>query len=397
MRTIAELKDGIFWVGAVDYNVRDFHGYETPHGTSYNSYLIVDEKIALVDTVKKGFGPDLLAHISQITAPEKIDHLIVNHVEPDHAGSTADLLSAAPKARITCSAKGAEGLAKYYGIKDREISVVKTGDTLKLGRKTLQFVAAPMVHWPDSMFTYAVEDRVLLPNDAFGQHLADPLRFADEIGEEYCMEEAAKYYANILMPLGSVIARKIEEVVKLGIAPQIIGPSHGAIWRKDTARIIKAYQQWAVFESKPKVVIVYDTMWESTEKLARRLTETISASGVEVKLYRVHRSDGSQIIRDILDARVVLVGSPTFNADMFWTLGGFLTYLRGLKPKNKKVGIFGSYGWSEAASKAIRKEIETMGLEVLEPPFEVQYAPTPEEFDRLDAFAASVVAAAKAA
>lgn len=391
-----ELKNKIYWVGAVDYNVRDFHGYVTPNGTSYNSYLIVDEKIALVDTVKKEFAVCLLDHVSEIVDPAKIDYLIINHVEMDHSGATIDILKAAKNAKIFCSAKGKEGLLKHFQIKDREFNIVKTGDTLSLGKRTLRFISAPMIHWPDSMFTYVVEDKVLLPNDAFGQHLASPKRFADEVGEDRCMEENAKYYANILMPLGAVIAKKLDEIKSLGIPIDIIGPSHGAIWRKNIVRVINSYMDWTVFKAKEKVAIVYDTMWESTDKIARRLTELISSAGVEVKLYNIRKSDGSLIVRDILDARVFLVGSPTLNADMFWTVGGFLTYLRGLKPKNKKVGIFGSYGWAEASSKAIRKEVEAMGLEIIEPPFEVNFVPSQEELSRLEEYAKVIVAAAVA-
>ncbi len=391
-----ELKNKIYWVGAVDYNVRDFHGYVTPQGTSYNAYLIVDEKIALVDTVKKGFSEDLLNHIAQIVDPAKIDYLVVNHVEMDHSGSVSEVLKVAKNAKIYCSAKGKEGLLKHYQIGDREFNVVKTGDTLSLGKRTLKFIGAAMIHWPDSMFTYVVEDKVLLPNDAFGQHLAHTKRFADEIGEDLCMEENAKYYANILMPLGGPIAKKIEELCAMGVGIDIIGPSHGAIWRKNISRVINAYMDWTAFKSIPKVVIVYDTMWESTEKLARRLAEYIVAEGVEVKIYNIRKSDGSQIVRDILDARVFLVGSPTLNADMFWTVGGFLTYLRGLKPKNKKAGIFGSYGWAGGASKAIRKELEAMGLEIIEPPFEAQYVPNEEELSKLEDYAKVVIQAAKA-
>ncbi len=393
---MTELKNKIFWVGAVDYNMRDFHGYVTPRGTTYNAYLIVDEKIALVDTVKKGFGAELLEHIREIVPPEKIDYLIVNHVEMDHSGSIVDVLNVAKNAKIYCTAKGKEGLVKHYQIKNRDFNIVKTGDVLSLGGRTLEFMTAPMVHWPDSMFTYCVEDKVLLPNDAFGQHLASPERFADQIGEDYCMEENAKYYANILMPLGDIISKKIEEMRNLGIAVDIIGPSHGAIWRKNIDRVMGAYADWTVFKAKQKVVIVYDTMWDSTDKIARKMAELISGGGVETKIYNVRKTDNSQIVRDILDTNVLLIGSPTLNADMFWTIVGFLTYLRGLKPKRKKVGIFGSYGWAGGASKAIRKEIEGMGLEIIEPPFEVQYVPHEEELNKLKDYAKVVIQAAKA-
>jgi len=389
-----ELKNRIFWVGAVDYDVRDFHGYITPQGTSYNAYLVCDEKTALVDTVKKGFGNELLTHVRAQIDPAQLDYLIVNHAEMDHSGSVPEILKAAPRAVIVCTQKGREFLDKHYGIKDRTFKIVKTGDTLSLGKRTLQFIAVPMVHWPDSMFTYCVEDKVLLSNDGFGQHLASPHRFADEVGAEICMEEAAKYYANILMPLGAIIAKKLEEVAQLGIAIDMIAPSHGAIWRKDIGRILAAYKDWAVFKAKPKVTIVFDTMWHSTEKLAHSLTEYLTGKGLDVKLHKLRTSDGSQIVRDVLDSKVFLVGSPTLNADMFWTVGGFLTYLRGLKPKNKKVGIFGSYGWSEGASKMIRRDIEAMGLDLIEEPFEVQFVPTLDEMKRLEEYAARVAAVA---
>lgn len=252
-----------------------------------------------------------------------------------------------------------------------------------------------MVHWPDSMFTYVREDKLLLPNDAFGQHLASASRFADEIGEDDCMEEAAKYYANILMPLGKVIAKKLEEFLKLALPVDMIAPSHGLIWRKDPSRIVKAYGEWTAGKTRNKAVIIYDTMWGSTEKIARQLEEDMRARGMEVCLYSIRKSPVSQIIRDVLDARVLLFGSPTLNADMFWSMGGFLTYLRGLKPVNKKAGIFGSYGWSEAASRAIRKEAQGMGLEVIEPAFVVPYIPSEEELSALANYAKVVVEAAK--
>lgn len=392
---VVELKNKIYWVGAVDYDVRDFHGYVTPMGTSYNAYLIIDEKITLVDTVKKEFTEDLVAHVSAIVDPGKIDYIVVNHVEMDHSGALVTMLKLAPRAKILCTQKAKEGLEKHYQITGRDFQITKTGDKVSIGSRTLEFVAAPMVHWPDSMFTYVAEDKVLLPNDAFGQHLASPHRFADEVGEDLCMEEAAKYYANILMPLGSVIAKKVDEVVRLGVDAQIIGPSHGVIWRRNIARIINAYGDWTAFRAKDKVVIVYDTMWQSTDKIARRLTELITSAGVEVKLFHLRKDDGSQIVRDILDAKVLLIGSPTLNADMFWTVGGFLTYLRGLKPKNKKVGIFGSHGWAGGAVQAIRKECDAMGLSMVAEPLEIQFVPHAQDDKMIEAFADSVVEAVR--
>lgn len=392
-----ELRKGIAWAGAVDFNMRDFHGYATPDGTTYNAYLVMSEKVALVDTVKKEFAGELIGRIREIVDPAKIDYLVLNHLEPDHSGSVLEILAVAPRAKILCSSKCREGLTRYYGSIAREVGVVKTGDTLSLGEKTLKFISAPMLHWPDSMFTYCLEDKVLLPNDAFGQHLAHPLRFADEIGEERCCDEAAKYYANILMPYGSLVAKKIAELAALGVVPEVIGPSHGAIWRKNISCIIGAYRDWSALKAKPKVVIVYDTMWGSTEALARRLTELIAGSGVEVRPYRITKSDTTEVLKEILDAAVVLIGSPTLNGCVYWSIAGFLAYLKGLKPAGKKAAVFGSYGWSEAASAAAEQELKAGGFEIITPAFEVPFAPSSDELKKLEDYANIVISAAKAA
>lgn len=390
------LAEGIYWVGAVDYNMRDFHGFTTPDGTSYNAYLVADGKVALVDTVKKDFAGELLRHIRAITEPANIDYLVLNHLEMDHAGSFAEVLEAAPRAQIFCSQKCREGLARYYGSISRDFRVVKTGDTLSLGRKTLKFISAPMLHWPDSMVTYCVEDKVLLSNDVFGQHLASPFRFADEVGEARCLDEAAKYYANIFMPYGPLVAKKLDELPALGIAPLTIGPSHGAIWRRDIPRIVGVYRGWAACKAQVKAVIVYDTMWEATEMLARRLAELISAAGVDVKIYRITKSSATQILRDILDAAVVVIGSPTLNAGIYWSVAGFLAYLKGLRPAGKKAAVFGSYGWSEAASSAVESELRAGGFEIIAPAFEVQFVPAGEELSKLQDYAKVIIQAARA-
>lgn len=389
------LKDNIYWVGAVDYNIRDFHGYHTPVGTSYNAYLIKEKELVLVDTVKKNFWPDFLRNIKQVADPAGIGHLIVNHVEMDHSGCVPEILNIAKKAVVHCTEKGREGLIKHYGINDREFNIVKTGDRLSVGGSTFVFMSAPMVHWPDSMFTYIEGRKVLLPNDAFGQHIAHPRRFADEIGEDDCLEEAAKYYANILMPLGQVISKKLAEFIKFGLPLEIIAPSHGAIWRRPPFRIVEAYLDWTAAKTAQKAVIIYDTMWGSTDIIARRLAEEISGAGVETKIYNVRNSDISQVIRDVLDARVLLFGSPTLNAEMFWSMGGFLTYLKGLKPAGKKAAMFGSYGWAEAASRQMQKEAESAGMEIITEPFVVKFVPSEEELRRLVEYAKVIVKSVK--
>jgi len=372
--TKVELKDGVFWVGVVDWNIRDFHGYITHRGTTYNAYLIVDEKIALVDTVKHGFFDEMLSRIKEIVDPKDIDYVISNHVEMDHSGSLPDIMREAVNAEVFATKKGKEGLYNYYK-GDWTFNTVKTGDQLNIGKKNLLFLEMPMLHWPDSMATYIVEDHILLPNDAFGQHLATAQRFEDEVEEEILMEEAADYYANILMPLGSLILKKVEEIQKLGIPIDMIAPSHGVIWRSNPAKIIEAYVNWSKGVAKKKVLIVYDTMWNSTDQMARAIANGVSDEKIEVRLLHLRKNDWSDIVKEILDTKAVIFGSPTLNNGMFPTVGGFLTYLKGLKPKNKIATAFGSYGWGRGAVKAINKELKEAGFEVIESGLEIKYRP----------------------
>ena len=376
--TIAE---DIFWVGVVDWNIRDFHGYTTNRGTTYNAYLILDQKTVLVDTVKHTFGKELLRNVCDITGPEKIDYIIVNHVEMDHSSGLPMMAEKAKNATIIASQKGKEAIICHYG-DHFKIQTVKTGDELKLGDRTLKFVEAPMLHWPDSMFTYIVPDKILMPNDAFGQHLASSQRFDDEVDEHILMEEATKYYANILMPLGSLIMRKIQEVSQLGVAPTMIAPSHGIIWRSNPSRIVNAYLQWSEGKSKKKIAIVYDTMWGSTDKMAMSIAEGAVSQGVEVKLMKLRATDLTEIVTQILDSKAVIVGSPTLNNQMFPTLGYFLTYISGLKPKGKIWGFFGSYGWGGGAVRNMIEMVRKAGFEVHEPGIEVKYIPSAEDLKR---------------
>lgn len=373
-----ELIDEVYWVGAVDWNLRDFHGYTTPRGGTYNSYLIVDEKIALVDTVKYAFADDMLDGIKEIVDPRKIDFVISNHVELDHSGSLPEILKIAPNAEIICSEKGMDGLLKYHR-GNWNFRTVKTGDELKLGKRTLFFITAPMLHWPDSMATYMKEDKLLFSNDLFGQHFASSFRF-DEGAQsppgyesDILMEEAAKYYANIFMQFGTLILKKMEEMQKLGIAAKMIAPSHGIIW-KNPDKIIDAYISWAKGISKQKVLVIYDTMWNSTEIMAKEILRGVSDSGVEASLFHLRRNEWSEIVKEVLESRAILIGSPTLNNDLFPTVGGFLTYLMGLRPNRKIWATFGSYGWAGGAVRAINEKLKSAGNETVES-LEIKFKP----------------------
>jgi flavorubredoxin len=377
------LTRGVYWVGAIDWNLRDFHGYVTPRGTTYNAYLIVDEKVALVDTVKAEFASELLERISRIIDPAKIDYVIANHVEMDHSGSLPVIMKTVPNARIYGTRQCKNGLSQYYhanGCEDWDFEVVETGTELSLGAKTLMFVEATMLHWPDSMHTYIKEDKILLSNDAFGQHVATSKRFNDEVDD--VMEEAAEYYANILMPFGKLILKYVETVRELDLKIDMIAPCHGIIWRMDPGQIIEAYGRWASGENEKKVLVIYDTMWGSTHMMARAIVEGVMAAGIDVKLMALRKNEFSAIVKEILDTPVILVGSPTLNNGMFPSMGGFLTYLKGLRPRSKKAVAFGSYGWGGGAVKAVEKELEAAGFELIEPGLPVRYRPDEEELEK---------------
>jgi len=375
--------ENIYWVGAVDWNLRHFHGftYSTHRGTTYNAYLIIDKKVALVDTVQHSFAGEMMARIKEIIDPSKIDYIIANHVESDHSGSIAEILKHAPNATVVGTANCQKGLEKHY-FGNWKFQVVKTGDTLSLGDRTLSFLEATMLHWPDSMFTYIEKDALLLPNDGFGQHLATSKRFDDEVDQNILMWEAAKYYANILWPFSALVTRKIEEVQKLGLKIDMIAPSHGVIWRKDPMKIVKAYLRWASGEAKKKVLIVYDTMWESTEKMAKTMLEGISSEGVEATLYRLPFSDEGDIIGELLETKGLLVGSATINNGILPTVAPFLREIEGLRPRNKLAAAFGSFGWGGGATATIEKSLKSAGMELAVPALMVKWVPDKTELQK---------------
>jgi len=368
-----ELAEGVYWVGAIDWNLREFHGYATQKGTTYNAYLIVDEKVALIDTVKHGFSEEMLRRIRSVIDPADIDYIISNHTELDHAGSIPKMMSLAKKATLITSKKAGEQAVARHFRADWPVMPVGEGSQLSLGQRTVQFVPIPMLHWPDSMVTYLVEDQILLPNDAFGQHYASAEMFDDLVNVEEVMAEARKYYATILMPFGGLVLRALDKLKTIPI--KMIGPSHGIIWRSDPSRIVNAYAAWARGDVRRKAVIVYDTMWGSTEKMAVALADGLAAQGVEVKVFDLKFTQVADVITELQEARGLLVGSPTLNNGMLPTVAGFLHLLKGLKPKGKVGLAFGSYGWGGGSVKAIESELQAAGIELLEPGISHMFVP----------------------
>jgi len=372
-----KIAKGVYSVGVIDWNIRDFHGYSTHLGTTYNAFLIVDEKIALIDTVKKEFSDQLIENISKIVDPKKIDYVISNHTEMDHSGGLPRIMHRVGEDKpLYCSKMGAKNLARHFSQK-WNYHAVGTGEELSLGNRTLTFLETRMVHWPDSMFTYLKEDKILFSSDGFGQHYAGHENFDDEVGDEI-MRHAKKYYANILLLYSPLILKLIETVTKLAIEIDMICPDHGIIWRKDPGKIISAYARWAKQAPKKKAVVVYDTMWHSTEAMADEISAGIANEGVSVRPIHIRSSHRSEIMTEVLDAAAVIVGSPTLNNQLFPTVSDFLTYMKGLKPINKIGAAFGSYGWSGEAVKMINSALESMKFDIIDPGVRLQYVPDKE-------------------
>jgi len=369
-----EIAEGIFWVGAIDWNIRDFHGYSTKHGTTYNAYLIIDEKITLIDTVKKEFADEFMGNISQVVDPKQIDYVISNHTEMGHSGGLARVMHKIGGDKpLYCSKMGHKNLSRHFP-HQWNYQPVENGGKLDLGRRSLIFMETRMLHWPDSMFTYAAEDKILFSSDAFGQHYAGLERFDDQVGDAI-MPHAMKYFANILLLYSPLILKLVDKVTEMGLALEMICPDHGIIWRKDPSKIINAYVEWSNQNPKRKAVVVYDTMWHSTETMAEAIVDALGQEGVDAKPMNLRTWHRSDIITEVLEAGAVVVGSPTLNNGLFPTVSDFLTYMKGLKPKNKIGAAFGSYGWSGEAVKLINKELETMKFDLIDPGVQIKYIP----------------------
>lgn len=369
-----EIKKDIYWTGVKDWNLSEFHGYKTPRGSTYNSYLIMDEKITLVDGAKHYLSDEQIARVRSVTDFSKIAYVVVNHVEMDHSGNMPEIMKLAPQATILTNAAGEKALNDHYDTTGWKFQIIKSGDSVSIGKRTLTFVTTPMLHWPDSMVTYVAEDKLLLPNDGFGQHFCTDGIFVKDQPFDVVCEEAKKYYANILFPFGAQAEKALSGLDGLEI--DMIAPSHGCIWsgEKEVGTILKLYDEWASGRNKGKAVIVYDTMWGATATLANAVMEVFQDAGIPVVKRCLTETHISEAIVDFLDARYVCIGTPTLNNEMFPRVAAFVTYMKGLKPKNKKAFAFGSYGWKPGVVNQIQKVYEELGWETI-PPFEEKYTP----------------------
>ena len=371
----------VWWVGAIDWSIRDFHGYMTKRGSTYNAYLILADKVTLMDTVRAPFRSEMMARIASVINPADIQYIVSNHSEMDHSGCLPDVIDAVRPEKVFTSVMGAKTLKEIF---HRELPLIplKDGDRLSLGNMTLSFLETRMLHWPDSMFSYLAEEQVLFSQDAFGMHLASSRRFDDEMDPAILRYEAATYFANILTPYAALITKLLARVASAGLQFKIIAPDHGPVWRKDIQGILNRYAEWAVQKPTRKVVVVYGTMWHSTEKMALAITEGLLAGSIEVKLMSMDACHRSDVAYELLDAGALIVGSSTLNNNMLPGMADILTYLKGLKPKNLLGAAFGSHGWSGEAPRQIQEVLSEMKVELVGDPIQTRHCPDQEVLAR---------------
>lgn len=359
-----KISERVYWVGAIDWQLRDFHGYATRRGSTYNAYLVLGDKPILIDTVKAPFKDELLSRISSVIEPKKIRYIISNHTEMDHSGLLPDMIELIKPEKVFASIKGAEALLEHFHFK-YELTPVKDGGSINLGGLNFSFLETRMLHWPDSMFSYLEEEKTLFSSDAFGMHLASSERFDDELAQAVLEYEAGKYYANILLLYSPLVLKLLDKVGKLGLDIKIIAPDHGPVWRSKLSWILGLYKKWAEQKPTKKAVVVYDTMWQSTAKMASAVADGIIASGVSVKVMKLREAHYSDVVTELLTAGAIAVGSPTLNNNLFPTLPEFLTYYKGLRPQNMLGAVFGSYGWSGESVRLLKEILEGMKIPVI--------------------------------
>jgi flavorubredoxin len=382
-----KIKDNIYWVGVKDWELKHFHGEElsTHRGSTYNSYLIKDKKTALVDTVWTPFQREFIDHLEKNIGLENIDLVVVNHTEQDHSGSLPYLMEKIPNAPIYCSKNGAMMIKKHYH-SDWNLNIVKTGDSVDLGDNKLVFVEMPMLHWPDSMATYVAGANVLLSNDAFGQHYASPYMFNDQVDQCELFQEAIKYYANILTPFSKLVKAKIQEITSLNLPIDMIAPSHGIIWRDNPMQIVEKYDQWASGYNEGSVIVLYDSMWGATKKMALAIARGITNKGLGVKTLSMGKNDKSDLVTEIFKSKGVVLGSSTINNGVLGDVAAMLDIIKGLKFKGKIGAAFGSYGWSGESVKIIETKLKEAGIEIMAEGIKAQYNPTTEEIKACEVF-----------
>ncbi|MCL4474457.1 MAG: FprA family A-type flavoprotein [Actinobacteria bacterium] len=372
-----QLKEGIYWVGVVDWDIRDFHGLSTDAGSSYNAYLVVDEKIALIDAADPAGGAGtLLRHIAEIVDPATINYVISNHSEPDHSGALSEVMKVATQATLLASKDGVKRLGQMYH-QEWSFREVGDGEKLSLGKRTLKFFNTPLLHWPETMFTYCPEEKILFSCDAFGSHVASTERFVDEVGTDLVLPHLRKYYAFLLACFRKAVLGAMDKVKDLEI--DMIGPSHGPVWRRDIDILFRHYRSWATLEVADKATIVYGTMWGATQTMVGAVADGLKAGGLECRAWNVKNTDASDIVSDLLDSRLILMASPTFVSGIYPPIEAFIPYLRIPRDKTKKLAVFGSFGWSGGATRKLTEILRAEGYEVMDDALQQRFFPGVDE------------------
>jgi flavorubredoxin len=379
------VKNNVWWIGKTDWQLRKFHGdeYSTHHGTTYNAYLVLEEKKVLIDTVWNPFAEEFLSNLSKEIDIHSIDYIIANHAEPDHSGALPLLLEIIPDTPVYCTENGIKSLKGHYH-KDWDFMPVKTGDRLNLGQKELIFIQAPMLHWPDSMFCYLTDDHILFSNDAFGQHYCTEKLFNDLVDQSELYTEALKYYANILTPFSHLVVRKINEFIDLRLPLDMICTSHGVIWRHNPEQIVNKYIEWANNYQENQITIIYDTMWNGTRQIAENIARGIHMADekVGVKIYNSSTGDKNDIISEVFKSKAILVGSPTINKGILSSVAAILELIRGMSFKNKKAASFGCYGWHCESIPLIESALKEAGFELMADGLKVNWSPDMENIEK---------------
>lgn len=374
-----KISEHVWWVGAIDWALKEFHGYTTHRGTTYNAFLIMADKITLIDTVKAPFKNEMYARIASVVDPAKIDYIISNHAEMDHSGALPEVIRDLNPEKVFASVAGVKALHDHFRIGDK-LTPVKTGDSISLGNMNVSFVETKMLHWPDSMFTYLAEDKVLFSQDGFGMHMATNQIFADENDWNVMETEMKRYYANILLPYAPQALKLLEVFPSLNLDIALIAPDHGPLWRGDLLlKPLELYGKWAAQAPVKQALVIYDTMWHSTEKMAFEIADGIRSTGVEVKVMALDGHSRSDVAAEMLDIGALVVGSPTINNGLFPRTADVLTYLKGLRPKNLIGAAFGSFGWSGEAVAQINDYLKAMNVELVSDGLKIKYIPAEAE------------------
>ncbi|MFZ7120495.1 MAG: anaerobic nitric oxide reductase flavorubredoxin [Eubacteriaceae bacterium] len=380
-----KITEKVTWVGKIDWELRKFHGdeYSTHRGSSYNSYLIRDEKNVLIDTAWLPYDKEFISNLKKEINLKEIDYIVINHGEIDHSGALVELMREIPDTPIYCSANAVKSLKGHYHT-DWNFVTVKTGDILDIGDNKLIFIEAKMLHWPDTMFTYMSGENILFSNDAFGQHYASENLFNDSVDKAELYQEALKYYTNILTPFSSFVTRKINEVLSYNYPIDIICPSHGIIWRDNPEQIVEQYLKWADDYQENQITIIYDTMWDGTRRMAEAIGKGIKKSDkdVSVKLYNCSITDKNDIMVQIFKSKAILVGSSTINKGILYSIAGNIEMIKGLGFKNKKAAAFGTYGWSGESVKILNEELNKCGFEVMNQGIREMWNPDDDALNR---------------